>query len=50
MLEVDPELGLRVPAADIAEARLELTARVTSLPCGAGRSLTTRRTMAASAS
>ncbi len=34
MLELDPELGLRVPAAEIAHARVELTARVTSLPCG----------------
>jgi CRP/FNR family cyclic AMP-dependent transcriptional regulator len=34
ILESDPELGLRVPAAQIARARAELTARVTSLPCG----------------
>lgn len=34
LLEVDPELGLRVPAAQIARARVELTARVKSLPCG----------------
>jgi CRP/FNR family cyclic AMP-dependent transcriptional regulator len=34
ILEVDPELGLRVPAADIERARTELTARVTSLRCG----------------
>ena len=34
ILEIDPELGLRVPAPDIGRARAELTARVTSLPCG----------------
>jgi len=34
VLEVDPELGLRVPASEIARARRELTARVTSFPCG----------------
>jgi CRP/FNR family transcriptional regulator, cyclic AMP receptor protein len=34
ILEIDPELGLRVPAADIERARIELTARVTSLRCG----------------
>lgn len=34
ILEVDPELGLRVPAAHIERARLQLTARVTSLRCG----------------
>jgi CRP/FNR family transcriptional regulator, cyclic AMP receptor protein len=34
ILEIDPELGLRVPAADIERARVELTARVTSLHCG----------------
>ena len=34
LLEVDPELGLRVPAAQIRQARLELVARVKSLPCG----------------
>jgi hypothetical protein len=34
ILEVDPELGLRVPAAVIERARVELTARVTSLRCG----------------
>ena len=34
ILEVDPELGLRVPAALIERARVELTARVTSLRCG----------------
>jgi CRP/FNR family transcriptional regulator, cyclic AMP receptor protein len=34
ILEVDPELGLRVPAAHIAGARNQLVARVKSLPCG----------------
>jgi hypothetical protein len=34
ILELDPELGLRVPAAEIERARVELTARVKSLPCG----------------
>jgi hypothetical protein len=34
LLEVDPELGLRLPPAEIAHARVELRARVTSLPCG----------------
>jgi CRP/FNR family transcriptional regulator, cyclic AMP receptor protein len=34
ILEIDPELGLRVPAADIERARVELTARVTSLRRG----------------
>ena len=34
ILEVDPELGLRVPAPQIARARAELTARVKSLPRG----------------
>ena len=34
ILELDPELGLRVPAAEISRARLELTARVTALPPG----------------
>jgi CRP-like cAMP-binding protein len=34
ILEIDPELGLRVPAADIARARAELASRVRSLPRG----------------
>ena len=34
LLEVDPELGLRVPAAEIRRARSQLRARVRSLPCG----------------
>ncbi len=34
LLELDPELGLRVPAAQIRAARLELVARVRTLPCG----------------
>jgi CRP/FNR family cyclic AMP-dependent transcriptional regulator len=34
ILEVDPELGLRVPASQITRARTELTARVKSYPCG----------------
>ena len=34
ILEIDPELGLRVPAAQIARARVELAARVKRLPCG----------------
>jgi CRP-like cAMP-binding protein len=34
ILEVDPELGLRVPAAKIGRARVELTARAKSLPRG----------------
>lgn len=34
ILEVDPELGLRIPASQIARARAELTARVKSFPCG----------------
>ena len=34
LLELDPELGLRVPAEQIREARLELVARVRTLPCG----------------
>lgn len=34
ILEIDPELGLRVPAAQIPRARAELVARVRSLPCG----------------
>jgi len=34
ILEADPELGLRVPATEIARARLQLAARVKSLPCG----------------
>ncbi|HWH43425.1 MAG TPA: hypothetical protein VNT32_01710 [Thermoleophilaceae bacterium] len=34
ILQIDPELGLRVPAAQIARARDELRARVKSLPCG----------------
>lgn len=34
ILEVDPELGLRVPAAEISQARGELTARVSTLSCG----------------
>jgi CRP/FNR family cyclic AMP-dependent transcriptional regulator len=34
LLEIDPELGLRVPADEIRRARAELTARETSLPRG----------------
>jgi CRP/FNR family cyclic AMP-dependent transcriptional regulator len=34
ILEVDPELGLRVPPTQIERARVELTARVKTLPCG----------------
>lgn len=34
ILEIDPELGLRIPANQIGRARAALTARVTSLPCG----------------
>jgi hypothetical protein len=34
LLEVDPELGLRVPAEQIRRARGELVARVRSLECG----------------
>lgn len=34
ILEIDPELGLRVPVDQISRARAELTARVESLPCG----------------
>lgn len=34
VLEVDPELGLRVPAAEIARARHELVAPTLSLDCG----------------
>jgi CRP/FNR family cyclic AMP-dependent transcriptional regulator len=34
LLELDPELGLRVPASHIRRARTELKARVRSLPCG----------------
>jgi CRP/FNR family transcriptional regulator, cyclic AMP receptor protein len=34
VLELDPELGLRVPAPDIGRARVELTARVQTLRCG----------------
>jgi CRP/FNR family cyclic AMP-dependent transcriptional regulator len=34
LLEVDPELGLRVPAEEIRRARVELVARVRSLECG----------------
>ena len=34
ILEIDPELGLRVPAAEIERARTQLTARVTSLRRG----------------
>lgn len=34
LLEVDPELGLRVPVTQIRQARAELRARVKSLPCG----------------
>ncbi|HEX3277089.1 MAG TPA: hypothetical protein VHR40_01095 [Thermoleophilaceae bacterium] len=34
ILEIDPELGLRVPADQISLARASLTARVTSLPRG----------------
>jgi CRP/FNR family cyclic AMP-dependent transcriptional regulator len=34
ILELDPELGLRVPAGEISEARRELAARVLELPSG----------------
>jgi hypothetical protein len=34
LLEIDPELGLRLPPSEIARARVELMARVTRLPCG----------------
>jgi CRP/FNR family transcriptional regulator, cyclic AMP receptor protein len=34
ILEVDPELGLRVPAGEISRAREQLTARVETLRCG----------------
>jgi CRP/FNR family transcriptional regulator, cyclic AMP receptor protein len=34
LLEVDPELGLRVPAAQIRRAREELRVGVRTLPCG----------------
>ena len=34
ILELDPELGLRVPPAEITAARRELKAHVTTLPCG----------------
>ncbi len=34
LLEVDPELGLRVPASQIRRARNDLRARARSLPCG----------------
>ena len=34
ILEIDPELGLRIPASEIGRARAALTARVASLPCG----------------
>jgi CRP/FNR family cyclic AMP-dependent transcriptional regulator len=34
LLEIEPELGLRVPASQIRRARTELKARVKSLPCG----------------
>jgi CRP/FNR family transcriptional regulator, cyclic AMP receptor protein len=34
LLEVDPELGLRVPAEEIRRAKAELRARVRTLPCG----------------
>ena len=34
LLECDPELGLRIPAAGIARARDTLVAPVRSLPCG----------------
>jgi CRP/FNR family transcriptional regulator, cyclic AMP receptor protein len=34
LLEIDPELGLRVPAEEIRRARDELRAHVRSLPCG----------------
>jgi CRP/FNR family transcriptional regulator, cyclic AMP receptor protein len=34
ILEVDPELGLRVPAGEISRAREQLTARVEALACG----------------
>ncbi len=34
ILEVDPELGLRVPAGEISRAREQLTTRVETLACG----------------
>ena len=34
ILELDPELGLRVPAAEISNARVELTARIQTLKRG----------------
>jgi CRP-like cAMP-binding protein len=34
ILEIDPELGLRIPADQIGRARAALTARVSTLPCG----------------
>jgi CRP/FNR family transcriptional regulator, cyclic AMP receptor protein len=34
ILELDPELGLRIPAAEISRARRELVARVLALPTG----------------
>ncbi len=34
ILELDPELGLRVPPSEITAARRELQAHVTTLPCG----------------
>ena len=34
ILELDPELGLRIPAAEIEHAREELVARVLTLPAG----------------
>ena len=34
LLEVDPELGLRLPVTQIRRARAELRARARSLPCG----------------
>jgi CRP/FNR family transcriptional regulator, cyclic AMP receptor protein len=34
ILELDPELGLRIPAAEIAHARSELVTAVLSLPAG----------------
>jgi CRP/FNR family cyclic AMP-dependent transcriptional regulator len=34
VLELDPELGLRIPPADIARARLELVAPVLAMPPG----------------
>lgn len=34
LLEADPELGLRVPVAQIRQARAELRVRVKALPCG----------------